>query len=579
MKTSNLLLATLREKPGEAEIISHQLLLRAGMIRKLASGIYTWLPMGLKVLHKVENIIREEMDKIGAQELLMPAIQPAELWQMTGRWNRYGDQLLRIKDRHQHDFCFGPTHEEVITSLVRNEVRSYKQLPQVFYQIQTKFRDELRPRFGVMRGREFIMKDAYSFHLTKQSLDECYEQMYRAYSNIFKRLGLKFRAVEADTGEIGGNCSHEFQVLADSGEDWIAYSDSGEYAANIETAVAEAVGSCQVQVEQDSAADVTGVARQLIATEGYHSVSEVAQFLGISPARILKTLVVRSVNGWIALVLRGDHELNEIKLGKLGIVSEPVEFAPAELLPELVGCHAGSIGPLDLALPMIVDQAAAKEGDFYCGANRDGYHWGHVNWSCEQLSQCQVADIRRVQAGDRALDGGVIKLARGIEVGHIFKLGTKYSSALKAVVLDQQGCAQEMTMGCYGIGVSRTVAAAIEQYHDERGIIWPLAMAPFQVVIIPMNMHKSYRVRELAERLYDELQQCGVEVLLEDRRERAGVLFADMDLIGIPHRVILSESGIDAGSVEYKARAAAGSGDSVSIEQLVPFIMEKLELL
>lgn len=569
MRTSKFLLATLRETPAEAEIVSHKLMLRAGMIRKLAAGIYNWLPLGLRVLKRVENIIREEMNRIGALEILMPAIQPAELWFESERWDAYGDQLLKIKDRHDNDFCFGPTHEEVVTDLVRKELRSYKQLPLILYQIQTKFRDEIRPRFGVMRGREFMMKDAYSFHLDEASLAITYEAMYGAYNQIFHRLGLKFRSVVADTGNIGGSKSHEFQVLAESGEDLIAYSDTGDYAANIEMAE-RLLCAPQNIVESENV-------MQKIATPDVGTVAEVASFLKVQPEQILKTLIVKGTESpWIALVLRGDHELNEVKAAKLAAVASPLTFInPREFLENL-GCDTGSVGPVNLKIPVIADHDAVAVKDFICGANQNGHHLINANWR-RDLPWPQVADIRKVTMGDSSPDGqGTLQFARGIEVGHIFQLGKKYSQAMRATVLNEEGKAIEMLMGCYGIGVSRIVAAAIEQNHDERGIIWPEPMAPFQIVIVPMSLHKSYRVREATEKIYQELLAAGFEVLLDDRKERAGVLYTDMDLIGIPHRIVIGESGIDGGFIEYKARAH-DTVEQIKLENLLAFIKTRVK--
>ncbi|MCC6302495.1 MAG: proline--tRNA ligase [Gammaproteobacteria bacterium] len=546
MRLARYLLATVKETPADAEIISHQLMLRAGMIRRLAAGLYTWMPLGLRVLRKVEAVVREEMDRAGAQEVLMPAVQPAELWQESGRWEFYGPELLRLKDRHQRDFCFGPTHEEVITDLIRREIRSYKQLPANFYQIQTKFRDEIRPRFGVMRAREFLMKDAYSFHLDQTSLQETYDEMYRAYTRIFTRLGLEFRAVRADTGAIGGSHSHEFHVLAASGEDAIAFASEGDYAANVELAEARP----PAQARPDARAE-----RREVATPQQHTIAEVSGFLGVPPSQCLKTLLVKGAEGGIvALVLRGDHELNAIKAGKLPEVADPFTFASAEEISATAGCGAGSIGPVGLAVPTIVDHAAAQAADFVCGANRDGFHLTGVNWG-RDLPEPRTADLRNVVDGDPSPDGrGTLAIRRGIEVGHIFQLGQKYSVAMNAACLDEQGRSVTMTMGCYGVGVSRIVAAAIEQNHDERGIVWPEALAPFAVVLIPLNAHKSHRVREAAEHLYRELREQGIETLYDDRGERPGVMFADADLIGIPHRLVVAEKGLDAGTVEYKHR-------------------------
>ncbi len=568
MQTSKFLLATLREDPAEAEVISHKLMLRAGMIRKLAAGIYTWLPLGLRVLRKVENIVREEMNRVGALEILMPAIQPAELWLESQRWNTFGDQLLKIKDRNKHEFCFGPTHEEVITDLARHELRSYKQLPITFYQIQSKFRDEIRPRFGVMRGREFMMKDAYSFHLDEVSLAATYAVMFNAYTRIFSRLGLKFRPVLADTGNIGGNQSHEFQVLADSGEDLIAYSDTSDYAANIEMAESLAP-ALVVQFSDNKMAEV--------ATPNIGTIDTVASFLKVANKQILKTLIVKGKDvPFIALVLRGDHELNEVKASKLAELASPLTFVNPGEFKELFGCDAGFVGPLGLNMPVIVDRDAVNVKDFICGANKNDKHLTNVNWQ-RDLPLPKIADLRKVVEGDLSPDGkGSLKFARGIEVGQVFQLGRKYSQTMRATVLNETGRAVEMFMGCYGIGVSRTVAASIEQNHDERGIIWPDQIAPFQLVIIPMSLHKSYRVKEVADKIYNDLIAAGFDVLLDDRKERAGVIFTDMDLIGIPHRVVISESGIDAGTIEYKSRIGATS-ENIKIDSLVAFMSEKVK--
>lgn len=545
MKTSQYLLATLKETPADAELISHQLMLRAGMIRKLASGVYSWLPLGLKVLRKVEAIVREEMNRSGAMELLMPAIQPAELWQESGRWEQYGPELLRISDRHERPFCFGPTHEEVITDIMRKEIRSYKQLPANFYQIQTKFRDEIRPRFGVMRSREFIMKDAYSFHLDQASLEETYQIMYDTYTRIFTRLGLNFRAVIADTGSIGGSKSHEFQVLADSGEDLIVFSDGSDYAANMEKA--EALEATEIAAPT--------AAMSIIDTPGLYTIDALCQALNLDVKRTVKTLLVKGQDTpLVALILRGDHTLNTIKAEKLAEVAKPLQFASDTEIQQVIGCKPGSIGPLKLTIPVIVDKAAAQISDFSCGVNIDDKHYINVNWE-RDLPLPPVADLRNVEAGDPSPDGkGHLQFARGIEVGHIFQLGEKYSKAMNATVLDESGKAVTMLMGCYGIGVSRIVAAAIEQNHDEAGIIWPTGMAPFQVALVPLNLYKSYRAREVCEKLYNDLQQAGFEVLFEDRKERPGVMFSTMDLLGIPHRLVLTEKGLDVGTIEYKGR-------------------------
>ncbi len=567
MKTSQILISTLREAPADAEIASHQLMLRAGMIRQLASGIYTWLPLGLRVLRKVENIVREEMDRAGAQEIMMPAIQPAELWQESERWDQYGPELLRINDRHDREFCFGPTHEEIITDLVRREIRSYKQLPANFYQIQTKFRDEVRPRFGIMRAREFLMKDAYSFHLTEDSLQETYEQMYTTYSNIFSRVGLDFRAVIADSGNIGGNKSHEFHVLADSGEDLIAFSEKGDYAANMEQAVA-------VKPEQVLSAPVQSM--ETINTPDQHSIEEVSQFLNVKTAQCLKTLIVKSEDeGLVALVLRGDHELNVVKADKLNGVMSPLTFADEKEIKSSIGCGVGSLGPVGLSIPVYVDHSAGNASDFVCGANNDGKHITGVNWE-RDLPLPDTVDIRNVCEGDMAEDGsGKLEFARGIEVGHIFQLGTKYSASMKATCLDEKGKATTLTMGCYGIGVSRVVAAAIEQNNDEKGIIWPNSIAPFQLALIPINMHKSVRLRDAVMAFYDELLESGIDVILDDRRERPGVMFADMELIGIPHRFVFSEKGLDAGEIEYKARTDKDN-QNIPLNSAIQFIKDQL---
>lgn len=551
MRTSQYLLSTLKETPADAEVISHKLMLRAGMIRRLSSGLYTYLPTGVRVLRKVEQIVREEMNKAGAIEVLMPMVQPAELWQESGRWEKMDAELLRFVDRHNRDFVLGPTHEEVITDVVRREITSYKQLPLNLYQIQTKFRDERRPRFGVMRAREFLMKDAYSFHLSQESLQQTYDAMYRAYCNIFNRLGLDYRPVLADTGAIGGSVSHEFHVLASSGEDAIAFSDTSDYAANIEMAEAKAPAGerpapTQTMVE--------------IATPNAGSVAEVAALLNIAPTRIAKTLYVVAANAegeatsLVALVLRGDHELNEIKAEKLPEVASPIQFATDVQLRALLGAGSGSVGPVAVSVPVIVDRSAAHLADFVVGANKDGYHLTGVNWD-RDIANYQVADIRNIVEGDPSPCGfGNLVIKRGIEVGHIFQLGDKYSQALKAGVLNEDGKHQIMTMGCYGVGVSRIVAAAIEQNHDEFGITWPDAIAPFQVVLIPMNMHKSVRIAEATEQLYQQLTAAGIDVLFDDRKERPGVMFADMELIGVPHSIVIGERNLDSREVEYKNR-------------------------
>ncbi len=564
MRLSSFPLSTLKETPADAEIVSHQLMLRAGMLRKQAAGVYSWLPAGLRVLRKVEAIIREEMDRAGCLELLMPAVQPAELWQESGRWEQYGPELLRITDRHNREFCFGPTHEEIITDIARRELRSYKQLPVTYYQIQTKFRDEIRPRFGIMRAREFLMKDAYSFHIDQASLEQTYRVMYDAYSRVFTRLGMDFRPVQADSGAIGGNVSHEFHVLADSGEDAIAFSSGSDYAANVELAEAVAPAGDRPQPGRDM---------QAVDTPGRHSIEEVCDLLGIAPPTCVKTLLVQgATDEVVALVLRGDHELNAVKTEKLTEVASPLQFATDSQILAAAGCNAGSLGPVGLKIPVIVDHAAARLADFTCGANSDGRHLCGVNWG-RDLPEPVCADLRNVVAGDPSPDGkGTLSIARGIEVGHIFQLGTKYSKAMQAGVLDEQGKELPMIMGCYGIGVSRIVAAAIEQNHDDKGMIWPPAIAPWQVALLPMNMNKSTRVREATEELYAELQDAGFEVLLDDRPVRPGVMFSDMELIGIPCRVVVGEKNLDQGLVEYRGRRDTDSqqvarGDIVGLLQ------------
>ena len=547
MRLSQFHLATVKEVPADAEIASHRLMLRAGMIRKLASGLYTWSPLGLRVLRKVEAVVREEMDRAGAIEMLMPSIQPRELWDETGRWEKFGGQLLKIKDRKQQEFCYGPTHEEVITDFARNELKSYKQLPITFYQIQTKFRDEIRPRFGVMRAREFLMKDAYSFHLTAESLAATYAVMYAAYTRIFTRLGLTFRAVQADTGAIGGNASHEFQVLADSGEDAIAFSDGSDYAANIEKAEALVPAIPR---------PTPNAALQTVDTPTQRTIDEVAGLLGVTPGQCVKTLLVRGRTGVVALCLRGDHTLNEVKAVKLDELPDELVLASEEEIMALTGTQPGFIGPVGLPVttPVIIDRDVAVLADFVCGANTDGKHYVGANWE-RDARVTRIADLRNVTEGDLSPDGhGVLHLARGIEVGHIFQLGQKYAQALNAVVLNDQGKNQVMTMGCYGIGISRIVAAAIEQCHDDAGIVWPQAMAPWQVVVCVINSKHLPAVTEAAEALYQALRKRGVDVLLDDRGLRPGSMFADMELIGIPHRVVVSERGVAAGTLEYRAR-------------------------
>ncbi|MEH6356210.1 MAG: proline--tRNA ligase [Marinobacter sp.] len=572
MRASRYLIATQKETPADAEIISHQLMLRAGLIRKLAAGLYTWLPMGLRTLRKVERIVREEMERSGAQELLMPAVQPAELWRESGRWDEYGGELLRMNDRHGREFCFGPTHEEVITDLIRNELKSYKQLPANFFQIQTKFRDERRPRFGVMRAREFIMKDAYSFHISAESLDETYQLMHRTYCAIFDRLGLDYRPVQADSGSIGGSGSQEFHVLASSGEDAIVFSTSSDYAANIEKAEAVAPAGDRPAPSQ---------AMTEVATPGQRTIADITRFLKGDATQTVKTLLVKaeaaagaeegSDPGLVALVLRGDHTLNEIKAENLAGVADPLTMATDEEIQRATGCEPGSIGPVNLSVPVIVDRSAAHLADFVCGANKNDVHLTGVNWQ-RDLPLGRVEDLRNVVEGDASPCGqGTLEIRRGIEVGHIFKLGNKYSKALNATVLDENGKTATMDMGCYGIGVSRIVAASIEQNHDDRGIIWPDAIAPFRVAVVLLNGHKSPTVAEAGEKLYQKLQEAGYDVLLDDRNERPGVKFADMELTGIPHRFVVSDRGLEAGTLEYKGRRDADKQD-VALADAINFL-------
>ena len=546
MRLSQLPINTLKDVPADAEVVSHQLMVRAGLIRRLTAGSYTWLPIGLRVLRKVERIIREEMNRAGALEVLMPTIQPAELWQESGRWQQYGPELLRLLDRHERQYCYGPTHEEVITDIARRELRSYRQLPVNFYQLQTKFRDEIRPRFGVMRAREFLMKDAYSFHLDEASLLEGYRAMYDAYARIFTRLKLRFRAVQADTGSIGGSFSHEFHVLAESGEDAIAFSDADEYAANLELAVALPPSEPRPKAVQKLAE---------VHTPGQRTIAEVSAFLKVSPQQCVKTLLVEGSEGdVVACVLRGDHELNAVKTQKLPGVASPLRMASAERVLQSAGAEPGSIGPVGLKCKVYADHSAARLADFVCGANRPGVHLSGVNWG-RDLAEPEAVDLRNVMAGDPSPSGhGRLGIARGIEVGHVFQLGRKYSESMNLRVLDEQGREVTPLMGCYGIGVTRVVAAAIEQNHDERGIIWPEPIAPFNVILVPVNAQKSERVRETSERLYRELNAAGIEVLLDDRDARPGVKFADAELFGIPHRVVVGERGLEAGRLEYRGR-------------------------
>ncbi|WP_415894223.1 proline--tRNA ligase [Neptuniibacter sp. PT8_73] len=574
MRTSQYLISTVKETPSDAEVISHQLMLRAGLIRKVASGLYNWLPLGLRTLRKVERIVREEMDKSGAMEVLMPAIQPAELWEESGRWELYGPELLRVNDRHNREFCVGPTHEEVITDLIRREIKSYKQLPANFYQIQTKFRDEIRPRFGVMRSREFIMKDAYSFHVGQESLQQTYDVMHQTYTNIFNRLGLDFRPVLADTGSIGGATSHEFHVLADSGEDDIAFSNVSDYAANVELAEA-------LSPEGDLAAP--SVEMTTVDTPNAKTIDELVEQFDQPIEKTVKTLIVAASEeceaDFVALLVRGDHELNEIKAEKLAQVAEPLEFATEEQIRDLIGAGPGSLGPVGLNIPVIVDRTVAKTSDFSAGANIDGKHLFGINWN-RDVDLPEVADLRNVVEGDPSPCGeGTIEIKRGIEVGHIFQLGQKYSKALSAEVLDQNGKSVVMDMGCYGIGVTRVIAAAIEQNHDDGGIIWPEAIAPFHVALIPLQYDKSDEVRELTDKLYNELQQAGYDVIMDDRDKKTspGVKFADSDLMGIPHRVVISPRGIEAGTLEYKGRRDDEKQD-VAVDGVLPLLAERINL-
>lgn len=564
MRVSKFPLSTLKETPADAEIISHQLMLRAGLIRRLASGLYTWLPLGIRVLRKVEAIVRDEMEKAGALEVLMPGVQPAELWQESGRWDEYGPELLRLHDRHQREFCLGPTHEEIITDLARRELSSYKQLPLTWYQIQAKFRDEIRPRFGVMRSREFIMKDAYSFHIDQASLQKTYDVMHQAYSNIFTRFGLNFRPVMADSGSIGGSGSHEFHVLADSGEDAIAFSSGSSYAANIEKATAQPPQTDRATAAQE---------KTIIDTPGVHSIDEIASFLNIESQACLKTLLVEgAVEGSVvALVLRGDHTLNEIKAEQLEQVASPLSLVSEQQVKTSAGCAPGSVGP-DLNITVIADYSAAHMSDFVCGANEDGKHITGMNWG-RDLAEPITADLRNVVEGDISPDGqGTLSIVRGIEVGHIFQLGSKYSEKLQATVLDENGAKKVMTMGCYGIGITRVVAAAIEQNHDDNGIIWPQNIAPFDVALAPINMQKSERLKDAAEKLYNELTAAGLEVLMFDQKERLGSMLANIELIGIPHRLVLGERGLDAEKIEYKGRCDEDKQD-IAMDNIVEFLL------
>ncbi len=570
MRTSQFPLQTLKEVPADAQIPSHQLMMRAGLIRKLAAGLYTWMPLGLRVLRKVETIVRSEMNKAGALEVLMPAVQPAELWEESGRWQKYGAELLRLQDRHGRDFCFGPTHEEIITDLARNELSSYKQLPINFYQIQTKFRDERRPRFGVMRAREFLMKDAYSFHANAESLQETYDVMHAAYCTVFERCGLNYRPVAADTGSIGGNASHEFHVLADAGEDAIAFSTESDYAANVELAEALA---------PKAQADAASEEMRTVDTPNAKTIDEIVEQFKQPIEQTVKTLIVcaneEADAELVAIIMRGDHELNEIKAAKHPLLTDPIQMATEKEIRAAIGAGPGSLGPVGLSMPMLVDRAAAVANDFSAGANEDGKHFFGLNWG-RDVELGEVVDLRNVIEGDPSPCGkGQITIARGIEVGHIFQLGQTYSERLNCTVLDENGKSIVTTMGCYGIGVSRVVGAAIEQHHDDNGIVWPTAMAPFQVTLIPMNMKKSERVREAAEKLYNELKDAGIDVLFDDRDARPGVMFADCELIGIPHRVVIGDRSLDNGEVEYRARTA-DENEMMPLESFVETLRNKI---
>lgn len=573
MRLSQYLISTLKETPSDAEVISHQLMLRAGLIRKMASGLYNWTPLGLRVVRNVESVVREEMNRTGAQEMLMPVVQPSELWQESGRWEQYGPELARLKDRHGRDFCLGPTHEEVITDFVRNEISSYKQLPLSLYQIQTKFRDEIRPRFGVMRSREFIMKDAYSFHANQESLQQTYDAMYDAYSRIFSRLGLNFRAVLADTGSIGGSASHEFHVLADSGEDDIAFSSASDFAANIELAEAVALNNDET---------ASGAAVEKVATPNAKTVQEVATLLDVSASNVLKTLIVQGAHDdegdyqLVALVVRGDHELNELKAEKHPLVHSPLTFATEEEVLATVGATTGSIGPAGLSIAIIADRTAANSVDFIAGANETGYHLRNLNWNTD-ANYSDVADLRNVVAGDPSPCGkGKIEIKRGIEVGHIFQLGNKYSKALNCTVLNENGKDQVLEMGCYGIGITRVVASAIEQNHDDNGIIWPMALAPFHIAIVPINYHKSDDVKAKCDELHDALNNAGFEVLLMDaEKARLGGMLADVELLGIPHRIVVGDRGLEKGEIEYRQRAAS-ENEALAADNIIDALIQKL---
>jgi len=562
MRVSQFFISTYKEVPAEAELVSHGLMMRAGLIKKLGSGLYTWMPLGLRVLRKVERIIREEMDRCGAIELLMPVVQPAELWKETARWDKFGPLMLRMKDRYQRDFCFGPTHEEVITDIARSEIKSYRQLPLTLYQIQTKFRDEIRPRFGVMRAREFVMKDAYSFHVDNAGLEETYKAMHDTYIKIFSRLGLNFRVVEADSGAIGGSSSHEFHVLADSGEDSIVFCPDSTYAANIEFAEA---------LQPDKLREGANSSMQKIATPNKKTCEEVAKFLNVPIQKTVKTLAVIVNHEMVLLLLRGDHHLNELKAKKIPLLKD-FRLASEEEIFNKTSCCAGYTGPIGPELTIISDVSVMEMSDFICGSNEEGYHYTGVNFGRDMKEPDHVFDMRNVVSGDLSPDGkGKLEICRGIEIGHIFKLHTEYSKEMKACYLDESGQSIPMEMGCYGIGVSRIVAAAIEQNHDKHGIVFPLVMAPFQIVIVPIGMNKSTLIKTEAEKLYEKLSAVGIEVLLDDRNERPGVMFADMELIGIPHRIVIGERGLKEGNVEYQGRCD-DKHKVISLQSVVGFI-------
>lgn len=568
MRASEFLLSTLKETPSDAEVVSHQLMLRAGLIRRVAAGIYNWMPLGLRVLRKVENVVREEMERAGALELTMPVVQPGELWEESGRWEQYGPELCRLEDRHQRPFCLGPTHEEVITQIARSEIKSYKQLPVNLFQIQTKFRDEIRPRFGVMRSREFIMKDAYSFHIDQASQESTYWRMHEAYSTIFTRLGLDFRAVEADTGSIGGAHSHEFHVLAESGEDAIAFSTGSDYAANVELASAVAPASAAPSDEPP--------ALEKFATPGLTTIEALAEQMNIPADQSIKTLLAQDAAGdLVALVVRGDHRLNAIKASKLPGISSPLVLAEPEEVKRCLGAGFGSLGPVGVPIRVIVDHTAAAMPSFVCGANEDGYHVKGATWS-RDVPNAELADIREIVSGDASPCGaGTLEIRRGIEVGHIFQLGTKYSETMNATVLDEQGRSQAMVMGCYGIGITRIVAAAIEQNHDENGIIWPAAMAPFDVAIVPLGLDKSEVVREATEQLYSACETAGLSVFMDDRAERPGVKFAEMELLGMPLRVTVGERSLAEGKLELTVRRT-GETEMIAPDQILDRVQQLL---